>query len=118
MSSSTQSPQSPKSPKSPQSPKGKATSPAPAVAPTPLSAEAQDAAGILPATYWTEQPLPEEDVDDGASSLGSFTSTTASLSSSIYQYREVQGRTYHAEIGSAEAWQPNDQRHVDAMEIL
>ncbi|KAJ4405426.1 hypothetical protein N0V85_004680, partial [Neurospora sp. IMI 360204] len=112
MSSSTQNPQSPKSPKS------KATSPAPAAAPAPLSAEAQDAAGILPATYWTEQLLPEEDVDDGASSLGSFTSTTASLSSSIYQYREVHGRTYHAEIGNAESWEPNDKRHVDAMEIV
>ncbi|CCC14080.1 hypothetical protein SMACR_08391 [Sordaria macrospora] len=112
MGSSTQSPQSPRSP---QSPKSKAASPAPAVA--PLSAEAQNAAGILPAAHWTEQPLPEEDIDDGASSIGSFSSTTASLSSSIYKYREVHGRTYHAEIGNAESWQPNDQRHVDAMEI-
>ncbi|KAA8620669.1 hypothetical protein SMACR_12884 [Sordaria macrospora] len=112
MSSSMQTPQSP------QSPKGKATSPVPIAAPTPLSAEAQDAAGILPATYWTEQPLPEEDVDDRASSLGSFNSTTASLSTSIYRYREVHGRTYHAEIGNAESWEPNDQRHVDAMEIV
>ncbi|KAK1777729.1 S-adenosyl-L-methionine-dependent methyltransferase [Copromyces sp. CBS 386.78] len=112
MSSSTQSPQSPKSPK------GKATSPAPVAVPTPLTAEAQNAAGILPATHWTDQPVPEEDIDDGASSIGSFGSTTASLSSSIFKYREVHGRTYHAEIGNAESWEPNDQRHVDAMEIL
>ncbi|EAA30119.2 S-adenosyl-L-methionine-dependent methyltransferase [Neurospora crassa] len=118
MSSSAQSPRSPKSPQSPQSPTGKATSPAPAAAPAPLSAAAQTAAGILPATHWTEQPLPEDDVDDGASSLGSFNSTTASISSSIFHYREVHGRTYHAEMGRAEAWQPNDQRHLDAMELV
>ncbi|CCC11143.1 hypothetical protein SMACR_03857 [Sordaria macrospora] len=112
MSSSTQGPQSPKSPE------GKEISSAPPAALTPLSAEAQNAAGILPATYWMEQPIPEDDIDDGASSIGSVTSTSVSLSSTIFQYREVHGRTYHAEIGNAEAWEPNDKRHVDAMEIL
>ncbi|EGO58709.1 hypothetical protein NEUTE1DRAFT_144890 [Neurospora tetrasperma FGSC 2508] len=108
---------SPKSPKSPQSPKGEAAAPAPVSA--PLSVEAQNAAGILPASHWTEQALPEEGPsNDGASTLGSFMSTTASLASSIYQYRTVQGRTYHGELGNAESWEPNDPRHVEALDLL
>ncbi|KAK1777732.1 S-adenosyl-L-methionine-dependent methyltransferase [Copromyces sp. CBS 386.78] len=107
----------PKSPKSNQ-----ASSPPPPVAagsgPAPLTTEEQNAAGILPASHWTDEPMEEEDtVDDGASSIGSFTSTTASLSSTIFEYRTVHGRTYHGDVGNAESWEPNDQRHVDAMEI-
>ncbi|KAJ4405422.1 hypothetical protein N0V85_004676 [Neurospora sp. IMI 360204] len=109
---------SPKSPKSnqPSSP------PAPVVSgsgPTPLSAEEQTAAGLLPASHWTQQPLAEEDpADDSASTIGSFTSSTASLSSKIFEYRTIHGRTYHGDVGNAEAWEPNDQRHVEAMEIF
>ncbi|KAL0466369.1 S-adenosyl-L-methionine-dependent methyltransferase [Neurospora intermedia] len=108
---------SPKSPKSPQSPKGEAAAPAPVSA--PLSVEAQNAAGILPASHWTAQPLPEEDPgNDTASTIGSLASTSASLSSSIFEYRTIHGRTYHGQMGTAESWTPNDQRHVEAMEIL
>lgn len=41
----------------PQSPKSKKATPAPAPAPTPLSTEAQNAAGILPASHWVTQPV-------------------------------------------------------------
>lgn len=62
--------------------------------------------------------LAEEDSeDDGASTISSFVSTTASLSSSIYEYRTIHGRTYHGDVGNAESWQPNDKRHADALEI-
>ncbi|KAH7625504.1 hypothetical protein B0T09DRAFT_369391 [Sordaria sp. MPI-SDFR-AT-0083] len=40
----------------PQSPKSKKATPAPAPAPTPLSTEAQNATGILPASHWVTQP--------------------------------------------------------------
>ncbi|KAL0466353.1 S-adenosyl-L-methionine-dependent methyltransferase [Neurospora intermedia] len=109
---------SPKSLKSDQA----SNPPAPVVSapsPAPLTAEEQHAAGLLPASHWAAQPLEEDvTVDDGASSLGSFTSTTASLTSSIYQYRTVHGRTYHGDVGNAESWEPNDQRHVEAMELF
>ncbi|KAK3948617.1 S-adenosyl-L-methionine-dependent methyltransferase [Pseudoneurospora amorphoporcata] len=105
------------SPKSPKSPKGNEAASAPA--PAPLSTEAQNAAGILPASHWTAQSLPEEDPNnDTDSTIGSLASTTASLTSSIYKYRTIQGRTYHGEMGTAESWEPNDARHVEAMEIL
>ncbi|EGO58690.1 hypothetical protein NEUTE1DRAFT_120669 [Neurospora tetrasperma FGSC 2508] len=109
---------SPKSPKSDQASNPPAPV-APGPGPTPLTAEEQNAAGLLPASHWAAQPLEEEaTVDDGASSLGSFISSSASLSSTIFQYRTIHGRTYHGDVGNAEAYEPNDQRHVEAMEIF
>ncbi|KAA8622073.1 hypothetical protein SMACR_09972 [Sordaria macrospora] len=110
------------SPKSPKSPKSKEASSSPppdasGPGPAPLSIEEQEAAGLLPASHWQQQAFAEDPEDDGASTISSFASTTASLSSSIYHYRTIHGRTYHGDIGNAESWQPNDQRHVEAMEI-
>ncbi|EAA30122.1 S-adenosyl-L-methionine-dependent methyltransferase [Neurospora crassa] len=97
----------------------KAASPTPATAPAPLlSAEAAAAVGILPASHWADQPLPEEHADDDtASTIGSVLSSTASLSSTILQYRTHHGRTYHGDIGNAEGWEPNDERHLESMDI-
>lgn len=77
-----------------------------------LSDEEQTAIGILPASYW-QQPFPGDDQNDKSGPKP----RTASLTESIFQYREVHGRTYHSEIGNAESWEPNDERHIDAMEI-
>jgi hypothetical protein len=44
-------------------------------------------------------------------------SSTASLSSSILQYRTVLGRTYASEIGKSEGWTPNDEQHTESMDI-
>ncbi|KAJ4413553.1 hypothetical protein N0V85_003515 [Neurospora sp. IMI 360204] len=112
--------QGPQSPKGPESPGSKAASPEPNPAPpaiVALSAEESREAGILPGAHWTEQPIGQVD-DDGASTIGSVASTTASLTSSIFEYRTIHGRTYHGDIGNAESWEPNDQRHVDSMDIL
>ncbi|KAK3399751.1 S-adenosyl-L-methionine-dependent methyltransferase [Sordaria brevicollis] len=114
---------SPKSPRStgPQSPKSKEASPSPppgASVIEPLNTEEQQAAGLLPAAHWQQQALAEEEDDDGSSIITDFASTTASLSSSIFNYRTLHGRTYHGEIGNAESWEPNDQRHVEALDVL
>lgn len=70
-------------------------------------------------THVSTLQLPEEDPgNDTASTIGSLASTSASLSSSIFEYRTIHGRTYHGQMGTAESWTPNDQRHVEAMEIL
>lgn len=44
--------------------------------------------------------------DDDAHSLSeeSLNSSTASVTSSIFEYRKLHGRTYHREIGSAQYW--------------
>lgn len=89
----------------------------PAQQPPLLSSEEQAATGILPASHWQQHPTEEDPNDDSASSLGSWTSSTASLNSSIFEYRQIHGRTYHGEIGNAESWEPNDERHKEALDI-
>lgn len=54
---------------------------------------------------------------DDDSAYGDVLSSTASLTSSILRYRTLHGRTYHSEIGRAEAWEPNDEKHVEAMDM-
>ncbi len=54
---------------------------------------------------------------DDDSGFNDVVSSTASLSSSILQYRTVLGRTYHSEIGKAEGWTPNDERHSESMDM-
>ncbi|KAK3399765.1 S-adenosyl-L-methionine-dependent methyltransferase [Sordaria brevicollis] len=115
-------PQSPKSPKSPQSPKrneGSSPVAGPAQESALISNEEQTEIGILPASHWQQQSAETEEEfdDDSASSIGSVASSTASLSDSIFEYRKIHGRTYHRDIGTAESWEPNDERHVEAMEI-
>ncbi|KAH6631357.1 S-adenosyl-L-methionine-dependent methyltransferase [Chaetomium tenue] len=95
-------------PKSPVSPKS------PADAEQAESSPPIDA-GILPASHW--EPVQEEVIYDGDSGLGDLASSTASLSSSILQYRTVLGRTYASEIGKSEGWTPNDEKHTESMDI-
>ncbi|KAK3946518.1 S-adenosyl-L-methionine-dependent methyltransferase [Pseudoneurospora amorphoporcata] len=83
----------------------------------PLTTEEAAEAGLLPASHWQQEPLPEDEDDDGASTIGSFVSSTASLSESIFKYRTIHGRTYHSEIGNADSWEPNDAAHIDALEV-
>ncbi|KAJ4379949.1 hypothetical protein N0V85_008802 [Neurospora sp. IMI 360204] len=89
----------------------------PAQQPPLLSNEEQTAVGILPASHWQQQSTVEDPNDDAASSIESFMSSTASLSSTIFEYRTIHGRTYHGEIGNAESWEPNDERHKEALDI-
>jgi len=55
----------------------------------------------------TNQPpvLPPEQDDDADSALGEdWVDSTASLTSSIVEYRALHGRTYHSERGNALYW--------------
>lgn len=62
---------------------------------------------ILPATHWAQLPLdaeePQDDGDDD-SAFGDTASSTASLSESIQEYRNILGRTFHSNVGVAESW--------------
>ncbi|KAA8634032.1 hypothetical protein SMACR_01887 [Sordaria macrospora] len=96
-----------------------ATAPSALPASTPLTAEVAENLGILPASHWHhDEDDAGADTDDTASTIGSITSSTASLSESIFEYRQVLGRTYHRDVGTAEAWQPNDPRHIEAMDLF
>ncbi|KAK1773907.1 S-adenosyl-L-methionine-dependent methyltransferase [Copromyces sp. CBS 386.78] len=96
-------------------------SPAAAAASSPAAPANADAAltGALTGGHWLEQELPEDDGDDGDSTLGSDAeSSTASVSSSILKYRTINGRTYHSEtVTDGEYWGPNDKKHLECLEI-
>ncbi|KAI0476548.1 S-adenosyl-L-methionine-dependent methyltransferase [Xylariaceae sp. FL0804] len=101
-----------------------APSPAPALEPTPEPTPALAAAAATgPTTVppWTSPQEADDGFDDGDadSALGDDTaSTTASLSASILDYRTHHGRTYHSVQGTAEHWAPNDEAHLESMDIV
>ncbi|KAK3357809.1 S-adenosyl-L-methionine-dependent methyltransferase [Lasiosphaeria hispida] len=93
-----------------------------AVAPTSSPASPVRAtpapATILPPEHWEQVALRADD-DDADSTLGDDAATsTASISSTILQYRTIRGRTFHSEIGNAQYWGANDDRHNDALDVL
>lgn len=59
-------------------------------------------AELLPAEHWAQQELIPE--DDESAIAESISSSTASVSSSILNYRTLHGRRYHSEIGDASYW--------------
>ncbi|KEZ42012.1 hypothetical protein SAPIO_CDS6407 [Scedosporium apiospermum] len=103
------SPTSPKGAKSPKSPK---SSEAGAQDPT------SETVGILPAQHWVQSAQDHGYDDDAESAVGSLNpSSTASISSSILNYRTLHGRTYHGEVGSAEYWGANDEQQSESLDI-
>ncbi|EQB54760.1 hypothetical protein CGLO_05365 [Colletotrichum gloeosporioides Cg-14] len=58
----------------------------------------------------------DEPTDDSASELGSIASSTASVSSSILDYRTENGRTYHRYKDGKYSY-PNDERENDRLEM-
>ncbi|KAK0711788.1 S-adenosyl-L-methionine-dependent methyltransferase [Lasiosphaeris hirsuta] len=93
------------------------TSAAAAAASSPTS-PAQAPAVVLPPEHWTQTAL-EADDDDADSTLGDDAATsTASITSTILRYRTIRGRTYHSEIGNAQYWGANDERHNEALDVL
>ena len=102
----------------------------PAKSPTgskPSSPAAQNAgsspsvapAGILPAEHWTQNPptTADDENDDAESALGAEALSTASVSSSILNYRTIHGRRYHSEVGNAQYWGTNDDQGNESMDI-
>ncbi|KAH7142157.1 S-adenosyl-L-methionine-dependent methyltransferase [Dactylonectria macrodidyma] len=57
--------------------------------------------------------------DENDSAVGSddATSSTASITSSILQYRTIQGRTFHSEKYNTEYFAPNDDQQSESMDI-
>ncbi|KAM5344143.1 hypothetical protein ACJ41O_012680 [Fusarium nematophilum] len=75
----------------------------------------------------TSNPVQEQVIEaddpgsdnDADSALGpDAESSTASITSSILQYRTIQGRTYHSERGNAFYWGSNDEAQSEAMDII
>ncbi|KAK7433047.1 hypothetical protein QQZ08_000520 [Neonectria magnoliae] len=80
---------------------------------------AANESGFLPPQHWARVAEVSELAaeDDGDSSLGDSSESTASISSSILNYRTIHGRTYHKDIGNAQYWGTNDERQNESMDI-
>ncbi|KAL4731991.1 hypothetical protein ACLX1H_000994 [Fusarium chlamydosporum] len=91
-------------------------------APTAQNGATQE---MLAPTHWentatdTFEAGAEANDSDTDSSLGDDTSSsTASINSSILEYRTINGRTYHAERGDAQYWASNDNQASEALDII
>ncbi|KAJ4274498.1 hypothetical protein NW764_010905 [Fusarium oxysporum] len=74
-----------------------------------------DVSGLLPPEHWAEVA---EELGDTDSALGDDTAeSTASITSSILHYRNINGRTYHHDIGNAQYWGTNDEKQNESMDI-
>ncbi|KAK3947964.1 S-adenosyl-L-methionine-dependent methyltransferase [Pseudoneurospora amorphoporcata] len=106
-----------------QSPAPRSPTPAPK-SPTPGPASPNAGTTLttdpLSGAHWAEQGLPEEEGNDGDSTIGSdIESSTASISSSILNYRTLNGRTYHSEsVTNGEYWAPNDAKANEMLDIF
>lgn len=58
----------------------------------------------------------DDEHDDAASELGSLNESTASLTDSIWDYRNIHGRTY-GNSKTTEYWAPNDERQNEGLDI-
>ncbi|EQK98866.1 hypothetical protein OCS_05417 [Ophiocordyceps sinensis CO18] len=97
---------SPQSPRSPRSPESTAEDPPPPQRPTE------------PPPTNTQIPYNDDD-DDVDSAIGdgaSINSSTASLNDSIYDYRNIHGRTFQSSK-TTEYWGPNDDRQNNGLDI-
>lgn len=61
--------------------------------------------------------LPDDDIDSAIDSNSLPTSTTASLSESILDYRRLHGRTYQ-NTKTAEYWAPNDDMQNEGLDLI
>ncbi|KAM0354822.1 hypothetical protein ACHAPU_000647 [Fusarium lateritium] len=81
--------------------------------------EPAEGATLHDAEHWATLAQDAEDDNDADSSLGDDAeSSTASMNSSILNYRTIKGRTYHSERGNAEYWASNDDQQNEAIDII
>ncbi|CRK24195.1 hypothetical protein BN1723_013205 [Verticillium longisporum] len=105
---------SPRSPRSPKSPR----SPSPNAPGSPANLEqVTEQANEQEHVTADQVPFDESDIDsDEGIDNESFVSSTASLTSSMLEYRQLHGRTFQS-YKSTEYWGPNDDRQNDGLDI-
>ncbi|KAK1762048.1 S-adenosyl-L-methionine-dependent methyltransferase [Phialemonium atrogriseum] len=83
------------------------------------SVTADPVTGIVPGQYWlqTAQNIAYDGDQDSALGSDGNAESTASIASSILEYRTIQGRTYHSERGNARYWGLNDDQQNESMDI-
>ncbi|KAF4947150.1 hypothetical protein FGADI_10606 [Fusarium gaditjirri] len=96
----------------------------PAKSPSPPAATSGP---ILDPQHWAQvneeqaQAEAEAEADDNADADSTLdpdnASSTASITSSILEYRTIHGRTYHSEQGNAQYWASNDEQQNDLIDL-
>ncbi|KAM7187780.1 S-adenosyl-L-methionine-dependent methyltransferase [Naviculisporaceae sp. PSN 640] len=96
--------------------------PAPAATSTPSSPAGATATEttILPAQHWVDnaRAAGEDNTDADSFLTSDAQSSTASISSSVLEYREIYGRRYHSDRGDTQYWGANDEQQSEALDIL
>ncbi|KAH6962435.1 S-adenosyl-L-methionine-dependent methyltransferase [Ilyonectria sp. MPI-CAGE-AT-0026] len=74
---------------------------------------------ILPPQHWAQiaQTREGDNADTDSTIDADNASSTASITSSILQYRTIHGRTYHSEQGNAQYWGSNDEAQIELMDV-
>ncbi|KAM5353328.1 hypothetical protein ACJZ2D_016769 [Fusarium nematophilum] len=72
---------------------------------------------ILPPEHWAEIAQEEPATDADSTLDADNASSTASVSSSILEYRTIHGRTYNSEQGDAQYWGSNDEPQLELMDV-
>ncbi|KAH6949262.1 S-adenosyl-L-methionine-dependent methyltransferase [Fusarium avenaceum] len=74
---------------------------------------------ILSASHWQQLAEDEGVVEDDDDSLTgqSLSSSTDSVTSSIFEYHKLHGRTFHHKIGNAQYWAANDERQSELLDM-
>ncbi|RSL84823.1 hypothetical protein CEP51_003664 [Fusarium floridanum] len=73
-----------------------------------------DASTLLPPEHWAQVA---EELGADSTPGEDAAESTASITSSILQYRNISGRTYHRDIGNAQYWGTNDEQQNESMDI-
>ena len=80
------------------------------------SAAAEANTTILPPEHWAAAAQ-AANADSSSVIESSYDDSTASLRTTILDYRRVSGRTYHGQVGEAEYWGANDDQAQEALDI-
>ncbi|KAJ4423997.1 hypothetical protein N0V82_001244 [Gnomoniopsis sp. IMI 355080] len=83
------------------------------------TSEPEVGGGLLPPSHWTQLAEDQRLENDNDSAFGDTASSTDSITSSILEYREIHGRTYHSDAfgASASYWASNDDKQIQALDI-
>ncbi|KAJ4247418.1 hypothetical protein NW762_013093 [Fusarium torreyae] len=72
--------------------------------PSPPRANPDIDTNLLPPGYWAQLDEGGDDRGDADSTVSDNASSTASLTSSILEYRTIHGRSYQSDRGNADYW--------------
>ncbi|KAI1770814.1 S-adenosyl-L-methionine-dependent methyltransferase [Hypoxylon cercidicola] len=94
-----------------------ADAPGPSVSPQPATVVSNQPQ-LVPAPQTEGEAEDDFDGSDADSALGDdLASSTNSITSSIYEYRTIKGRTYHSEKHDSKYFTPNDEQQMQSQDI-